>query len=103
MHYSLRGPHTGDDEEDDDATASDTTACKSTGKLARSFSKGDAENLKLWKHFVTVSLAEFDKTYARLGVKFDTVYGEKVTFTRGSHLSSRNCGKSSIAEDSRGA
>lgn len=37
---------------------------------------GDPENLALWKEFVRLSLVEFDRTYARLGVKFDLTRGE---------------------------
>ena len=37
---------------------------------------GDAENLALWERFVQVSLAEFDRVYARLGVRFDVTLGE---------------------------
>ncbi len=37
---------------------------------------GDSENLKLWEEFIKVSLAEYDKVYSRLGVSFDTYYGE---------------------------
>jgi len=38
--------------------------------------KGDKENLKLWKLFVRESLKEFNKTYKRLGIKFDVALGE---------------------------
>lgn len=38
--------------------------------------QGDAEAKKLWKRFVDVSLAEFQKIYDRLGVRFDFVTGE---------------------------
>lgn len=37
---------------------------------------GDAENFALWKEFIKVSLDEYDKLYKRLGVHFDTYYGE---------------------------
>ncbi len=37
---------------------------------------GDKENLALWQEFVKLSLGEFDKIYARLGVKFDVTRGE---------------------------
>lgn len=37
---------------------------------------GDPENTKLWKQFYKISLAEFKKIYALLGVKFDYSYGE---------------------------
>ena len=37
---------------------------------------GDRENVKLWKQFYKISLAEFKKIYALLNVKFDYSYGE---------------------------
>jgi arginyl-tRNA synthetase len=38
--------------------------------------RGDPENTKLWQQFISISLAEFDKIYRRLGVKFDLIRGE---------------------------
>ena len=38
--------------------------------------QGDAENLALWKRFIDISIAEFNRMYAVLGVKFDTYRGE---------------------------
>ena len=38
--------------------------------------QGDEDNLALWKKFIDISIAEFDRMYARLGVKFDTYRGE---------------------------
>ena len=64
--------------------------------------QGDEANLALWKRFVTVSLAEFEKTYARLGVKFDTVYGESHYHPRLASLVAELLQKG-IAEESRGA
>lgn len=37
---------------------------------------GDEENLALWKWFVDVSLAEYQKTYRQLGITFDSYKGE---------------------------
>ena len=37
---------------------------------------GDEENLALWKWFVSVSLAEYEKTYKMLGISFDSYKGE---------------------------
>ena len=37
---------------------------------------GDPANVALWRQFVDVSMAEFDRVYARLGVSFDEVLGE---------------------------
>jgi arginyl-tRNA synthetase len=38
--------------------------------------QGDAENRALWRRFIDISIAEFDRMYAKLGVKFDTYRGE---------------------------
>ncbi len=38
--------------------------------------RGDPENLALWKRFIDISIAEFNRMYAKLGVKFDTYRGE---------------------------
>ena len=38
--------------------------------------QGDLENTTLWKHFIDVSLQEFNSVYDRLGIKFDVVLGE---------------------------
>jgi len=38
--------------------------------------EGDPENTALWKWFVEVSLAEFKKSYKKLGVEFDSYKGE---------------------------
>ncbi len=38
--------------------------------------QGDKENLALWKRFIDISIGEFDRMYAKLGVKFDTYRGE---------------------------
>lgn len=37
---------------------------------------GDSENLGLWRWFVDVSLAEYEKTYKLLGIDFDSYKGE---------------------------
>ncbi len=38
--------------------------------------QGDEANIALWKKFIEISIAEFDRMYAKLGVKFDTYRGE---------------------------
>lgn len=38
--------------------------------------QGDAANLALWKRFIEISINEFNRMYAKLGVKFDTYRGE---------------------------
>ncbi len=37
---------------------------------------GDEENISLWKWFVEISLAEYEKTYKQLGIEFDSYKGE---------------------------
>jgi arginyl-tRNA synthetase len=37
---------------------------------------GDAENLGIWKEMIELSEKQFERIYARLGVKFDHAYGE---------------------------
>ena len=37
---------------------------------------GDEENLELWKWFVEISLAEYERTYRQLGINFDSYLGE---------------------------
>lgn len=38
--------------------------------------QGNAENQALWKKFIEISIGEFERMYAKLGVKFDTYRGE---------------------------
>ncbi len=37
---------------------------------------GDEENLALWRWFIEISLAEYEKTYRQLGITFDSYKGE---------------------------
>lgn len=37
---------------------------------------GDPENLAIWRQMIEISLAEFDRIYQRLGVRFDYTLGE---------------------------
>lgn len=37
---------------------------------------GDEQNLALWKWFIQISLEEYEKTYAQLGITFDSYLGE---------------------------
>jgi arginyl-tRNA synthetase len=64
----------GEDEEGelDDATPLLRAARAELVKLQQ----GDDENVALWKHFVEVSMKEFERTYRRLDVSFDVVLGE---------------------------
>ena len=45
-------------------------------KTFKRLEEGDEGLKKLWKKFIDISLAEYDKTWARLGVKHDLVRGE---------------------------
>ncbi len=38
--------------------------------------QNDTENIELWQWFVRISLAEYQKTYAQLGIEFDSYKGE---------------------------
>ena len=38
--------------------------------------KGDKENISLWKRFIDISIAEFERMYKKLSVRFDTYRGE---------------------------
>ncbi len=42
----------------------------------RKLEDGDEENLELWRWFVNISLAEYQKTYRQLGIEFDSYKGE---------------------------
>ena len=37
---------------------------------------GDDENIALWKWYIDISIAEYKKTYAQLGIEFDSYKGE---------------------------
>ena len=63
---------------------------------------GDAANFALWQEFVRLSIEELERTYARLGVRYDTVRGE-------SHYRDKLAGvierleKDGLARESEGA
>ncbi|MEG0730107.1 MAG: arginine--tRNA ligase, partial [Cetobacterium sp.] len=42
----------------------------------RKLQNGDEENYRLWQEFIKVSLDEYNKLYSRMGINFDTYYGE---------------------------
>ena len=52
-----------------------TLADKSRAEF-RKMEQGDEENLSLWRWFVDISLAEYEKTYKQLGITFDSYKGE---------------------------
>ena len=49
------------------------TACRE--ELVK-LQQGDPDDVALWKRFIDISIAEFNRMYAKLGVKFDTWRGE---------------------------
>ena len=69
-------------DEEDGAGAEDEAPQAVTPLLAQAreelakLQAGDAQNHALWQEFVRVSLHEFHRTYARLGVTFDHELGE---------------------------
>ena len=64
--------------------------------------KGDAENLALWKRFIDISISEFERMYAKLGVKFDTYRGESYYNDAMPGVVERLC-KAGLAVESEGA
>ena len=42
----------------------------------RKLEQGDEENIALWKWFIEISLAEYEKTYKQLRIEFDSYKGE---------------------------
>jgi len=63
---------------------------------------GDQENLGIWREMITLSQAQFDAIYKRLGVKFDHTLGESFYHPRLQALVQELRGKG-IARESRGA
>ena len=43
---------------------------------------GDGDNRELWKWFIDISLAEYKKTYAQLGIEFDSYCGESFYYDK---------------------
>ena len=43
---------------------------------------GDKDNLELWKWFIDISLTEYKKTYAQLGIEFDSYCGESFYYDK---------------------
>ena len=64
--------------------------------------QGDAENLALWKRFIEISIGEFERMYAKLGVKFDTYRGESYYNSMMPGVVERLL-KANLAEESEGA
>lgn len=91
-----------DDAEDDDADAAVTPLLAAARAELAKLQKGDPDNLQLWREFVALSLAVFDKTYQRLGVRFDCVHGESFYHPRLGAVVEELLQRG-IAEPSRGA
>ena len=106
----IRKPDRKADASDSEAEGedSDTAAPEATDLLKQAraelakLQSGDLVNKLLWHEFVTVSLAEFERTYKRLGVKFDYQLGESFYNPRLTSLVEELLQKG-IAEQSRGA
>ena len=64
--------------------------------------QGDKDNLALWKRFIDISIGEFDRMYAKLGVKFDTYRGESYYNDMMPGVVERLV-KAGLAEESEGA
>ena len=61
--------------EDMGIVADPTLADESRAEF-RKLEEGNEENIALWRWFVDISLAEYQKTYAQLGIEFDSYKGE---------------------------
>jgi arginyl-tRNA synthetase len=58
-------------------------ACESDPKVLEAarqelvkLQSGDEENLRIWREMITLSESQFQRVYARLGIKFDYQFGE---------------------------
>ena len=58
------------------AIAEDAALADEARAEFRKLEEGDEENIRLWKWFVDISLAEYQKTYKQLGIEFDSYKGE---------------------------
>jgi len=58
------------------AAAQDPAVLEQARRELVKLQSGDAENLRLWREMQTLSQAQFDMIYQRLGVKFDQTLGE---------------------------
>ncbi len=64
--------------------------------------QGDEANLALWRRFIEISIGEFERMYAKLGVKFDTYRGESYYNEMMPGVVDRLL-KAGLAEESEGA
>lgn len=64
--------------------------------------QGDPEDVELWKRFIDISIAEFNRMYSKLGVHFDTWRGEAFYRNMMAPIVDRLV-KMGLAEESEGA
>lgn len=64
--------------------------------------QGDPEDVELWKKFIDISITEFNRMYAKLGVRFDTWRGESFYRNMMAPVVDRLV-KMGLAEESEGA
>lgn len=64
--------------------------------------QGDLEDVELWKRFIDISITEFNRMYAKLGVRFDTWRGESFYRNMMAPVVDRLV-KMGLAEESEGA
>jgi arginyl-tRNA synthetase len=90
------------EDEDDDAEVKVTPLLAEARAELVKLQQGDPDNVALWKRFVDVSMAEFERVYRRLGVTFDVTLGESFYNDRLADTIAL-LGERGIAEESRGA
>lgn len=57
--------------------AKESPALEEEGRFRfKKLEEGDGETVKLWQHFKDLSLAEFERVYSALGIRFDHFTGE---------------------------
>ena len=61
---------------EDMGIVADPTLADESRTEFRKLEEGNEENIALWRWFVDISLAEYQKTYAQLGIEFDSYKGE---------------------------
>ncbi len=64
------------DGDPDNGVPGDPSLADEARAESRKLELGDKENIELWKWFKEISLKEYEKTYAQLGIEFDSYLGE---------------------------
>ncbi|HEY8966334.1 MAG TPA: arginine--tRNA ligase [Candidatus Methylacidiphilales bacterium] len=85
-----------------EASKTDEAIQEEARKELLKLQQGDPESLALWKRFVAATLAELDKIYGRLGVRFDETLGESAYNDR-LDATVRDLRAKGIARESEGA